>query len=140
MAVEQCLRTYKNPPLKSRRIFYFWTFLLMGAWVVAQPRLLIEKASHDFGKVRKGQQLIKEFKISNAGNQPLIISAADVACSCTQVVLPVKPILPGDSASVTVKFNTESVYGRQDRTVTLRSNDPLPATLRFKARVKPVKE
>ena len=68
----------------------------------------------------------------------LVIAIATLvtACSCTTVDFPKQPLLPGQNARVIVSFNTQTVYGRQDRVVYLNSNDPKgPHKLRYKGTV-----
>jgi hypothetical protein len=47
-----------------------------------------------------------------------------------------QPIMPGQSGTVTLIFNTATVYGRQDRVAEIISNVPgEPVRLRYKANV-----
>lgn len=62
------------------------------------------------------------YEFTNVGNQPLIVTEAKVECSCTTVDYPSQPILPNETGKITVKFDTKSVYDRQDRTVEIKSN------------------
>jgi hypothetical protein len=132
------LKIFLNPLHQHQGIFYFRMltvagFLVLYAASLAQPQLIVTDAKKNFGFVKRGVLVKNEFEITNTGNQPLIISAADVECSCTTVDFPATPILPGQKVKVVANFNTASVYGRQDRIVTLRSNDPKGETkLRFK--------
>jgi hypothetical protein len=76
------------------------------------------------------------YEVANAGNQPLVITDAEVACSCTSVEFSKEPLFPGKKMPVTVIFNTATVYGRQDRILILKSNDPSgEIKLRFKGNV-----
>lgn len=140
MGNKYILFTSKNPPLTERGIFYLWLLVFVFAAILegfSQPRLEVKDAKRNFGFASRGEVLINKYVISNKGNAPLVISNAEVACSCTRVEFSKKPVLPGGSDTITVSFNTASVYGRQDRTVQVFSNDPAgPATLRFKAIVK----
>ncbi len=63
-----------------------------------------------------------EYDFTNTGNQPAIITEAKVECSCTSVEFPKQPISPNQSAKIIVKFDTKSVYDRQDRNVEIISN------------------
>lgn len=72
-----------------------------------------------------------EFSFTNTGDQPLIISAAKVECSCTTVDFPTQPVMPGQTGKVTVSFDTKSVYDRQDRVVEIISNVKIQK-IRFK--------
>jgi hypothetical protein len=132
---------FRNPLGPAKGIFYFrWlfstAFLLLSLSSLAQPRLGITEAKTNFGAVKRGEVVRHDYEISNTGNAPLLLQEAEVACSCTQVDVPTQPLLPGRKATVTVTFNTKTVYGRQDRVVLLKSNDPSgPHKLRFKANV-----
>ena len=76
------------------------------------------------------------YDILNSGNAPLLLLEAEVSCSCTNVVFTKEPIAPGKSTRVQVSFETKSVYGRQDRVVFLKNNDPKGvAELHYKGHV-----
>lgn len=129
----------KNPAHGG--IFCFKTIvvalLLMACSIgFAQPRIKVTEPRKNFGFVKRGTLVKNEYEIINAGDQPLIITEAEVSCSCTTVDLPKQPVLPGQSATVVVSFNTTTVYGRQDRVVLINSNDPKGAVkLRYKGTV-----
>lgn len=129
--------TLKNPPHCSGD-FYLRSLLVVVVIFCSlsghsQAKVEIPEWKKSFGTVKKGDQVKLDYEIRNAGNQPLLISESEVACSCTTVDYPQQPILPGQSATVTVTFNTKTVYERQDRIVYLHSNDPhSPAKVRFK--------
>jgi hypothetical protein len=133
------IRRKLRDPLSLRwGIFCLVSFLIAFAGSLkSQPRIEIPDWKKNFGTVVGGEILSNDYVIFNRGNQPLNILDAEVACSCTTVDFPKKPLLPGENATVTVTFNTTTVYGRQDRIVLLHCNDPGgPGKLRFKANVK----
>lgn len=102
----------------------------------AQPRIQVKEPKQSFGRITKGTLAEMRYLLVNVGDQPLLLLDAEVACDCTRAEWMSQPIAPGDSSTVTVFFDTKSAYGRQDRTVVLRSNDPRgPVTLRFKGTV-----
>lgn len=134
-------KIHRNPSAFHGGIFYFRhfflaTFLFCTICSFSQPKLNITESKKNFGHVKRGTVVKSEYEIANAGNSPLIISDVEIACSCTTVDFPKQPILPGQKAAVVVTFNTTTVYGRQDRTVLLNSNDPKgPHALRYKGTV-----
>ena len=84
----------------------------------------VKDAKVNFGYVKRGEIIRNNYEVTNSGTAPLIISDAEVSCSCTSVEFSKQPLLPGQSCTVCVIFNTGTVYGRQDRSVYLKSNDP----------------
>ena len=97
---------------------------------------------YNFGFVREGDVVIMLFEFENTGTEPLVISDYKVECGCTVMEKPVKPIMPGESSSLKITFDTHAKYDRQDRTVIVLSNAKnSSATLRFKGVVlKPKKK
>ena len=88
----------------------------------AQANLKVADAKKNFGFVKKGEVVKITYTITNIGNQPLLITDAKVECSCTTVDFPKQPIIPNQTVTITVSFDTKSVYDRQDRTVEIISN------------------
>lgn len=97
-------------------------FLFLGIFSFAQTQLKFTDTKKSFGFVKKGEIVTMEFDFVNIGNQPAIITESKVECSCTTVDFPKQPIAPNQSAKIIVKFDTKTVYDRQDRTVEIISN------------------
>ena len=62
-----------------------------------------------------------EFKFTNTGKEPLILSKPQSSCGCTVPTWPQEPILPGKSDVIKVTYNTNNV-GPINKTVTVTSN------------------
>lgn len=76
------------------------------------------------------------YTVNNSGNEALLLLNSEVACSCTSVMLDAAPIPPGGTGLIKVSFDTKSVWGRQDRIVTIFANTPEKSfRLRFKGQV-----
>jgi len=96
------------------------------------------KPVHKFPKTNEGAILEHDFIIENKGKSPLIISAYQVACTCTKVYLPKEPILPGQSVSIKIVFDTAGKQFFQDRMILLTTNSKQKEEkLRFKVYVIP---
>lgn len=128
----------KNPPF-SWGIFYFKPIsilvivFLFQAQSFAQAKIKFNEAKKSFGFVKKGEVVSLDYDLINEGTEPLIISDAMVECSCTKVDFPQQPIAPGQKSKITVKFDTKTVYDRQDRIVEIVSNAKnSPTKIRFK--------
>lgn len=111
---------FKSP--SSFRGAFCLLLLFMGLVSYAQSQLKFKDTKKNFGFVKKGEVVTMVYEFTNTGNQPLIITEAKVECSCTTVDFPPHPILPNETGKITVKFDTNSVYDRQDRTVEIKSN------------------
>lgn len=110
----------KNP-FRNGRVFCFSLFFI-SLLNYAQPQLKFTETKKNFGFAKKGEIVTIEFDFTNIGNQPTIITETKVECSCTTVDFPKQPIAPNQSAKIIVKFDTKSVYDRQDRIVEIISN------------------
>lgn len=107
--------------------------LLFSINCIAQPKLVFSDAKKNFGFVKQGKLIEMKFEFSNEGNQPLVLTESKVECSCTEVVLPKDPIMPKQKSFVLIKFNTLTVFDRQDRIVEIQSNaSNNPQKIRFK--------
>jgi hypothetical protein len=88
---------------------------------------------HNFGFVRQGDILEYDYEFTNTGGQPLLVSDAKTECACTTADKPTKPILPGESGKIHLKFDSKSAIDRQERTIVVSSNAlNSPVTLTFK--------
>ena len=88
---------------------------------IATPEITFEKLVHDFGKVQQYGNTTVEFKFTNTGNQPLIISNAEGSCGCTVPTWPQHPIAPGQTGVIVVKYDSKRV-GPFKKSVKIMSN------------------
>ncbi len=127
-----------------RSILFFLFILTLRQASAQQPAGAVfkfDETRHNFGFVRDGDQLSYDFKFTNTGNEPIVISAYKVACECTRAEFPKEPILPGKASVITVKFDTKGkADSRQERTVEIVSNSKQKITLSFKCIVLKKKE
>ena len=90
--------------------------------VADAPILHFEQNSYDFGKINEGDKVTREFKFTNQGKTPLIISNATATCGCTIPEYPKYPVGPGKSGVIKVVFNSAGKVGVQRKIVTITSN------------------
>ena len=83
------------------------------------------KTEWDYGKIEKGSDPLRKFTFKNVGDEPLIISNAQGSCGCTVPVWPKEPIMPGQSATIDVRYDTQRV-GPFSKSVTLTTNEANP--------------
>lgn len=65
--------------------------------------------SHDFGKIPQGKPVTFDFKFTNVGTEPIIISKVESNCGCTVPKYTQTPVKPGEDGSVSVTYNASSV-------------------------------
>ena len=75
----------------------------------------------DYGTITKGSDGNREFIFTNSGNEPLIISSCKGSCGCTVPKCPTEPVLPGETAKIKVKYDTNRL-GKFTKSVTVTSN------------------
>ena len=85
------------------------------------PEITFEKTVHNYGTIVKGSNGMCEFKFTNTGKEPLILSKPISSCGCTVPTWPQEPILPGKSDVIKVTYNTKNI-GPINKTVTVYSN------------------
>ena len=88
-------------------------------------RISVEPAAFDFGKALPGKTLEKEFSIRNFGNEDHVIESVSTTCGCTVADGYGKAIKPGASTSMRVRLETRSYSGRVERSVLIKTNDPV---------------
>ena len=86
-----------------------------------------EKEIHDFGTFEQNGNGTYEFKFTNSGDAPLIISNSKGSCGCTVPVWPKEPIAPGESNVIKVKYDTKRI-GAFNKSITITSNAKNDAT------------
>ena len=84
-------------------------------------KIKFDKEVHDYGTIKNGADGTCTFDFTNTGNQPLIISNAKGSCGCTVPSWPKEPVTPGQTATITVKYDTKRT-GAINKSVTITSN------------------
>ncbi|HZY36330.1 MAG TPA: DUF1573 domain-containing protein [Mucilaginibacter sp.] len=86
------------------------------------PMMKFEKETHDFGKIKPGDIVNYDFKFTNTGKSPLIITDGYASCGCTKPTWPKTPIKPGDAGVIHVAFDSKGKMGLQDKLITITAN------------------
>lgn len=100
----------------------------------------MDKMEHDYGNLKQGGNGECEFKFTNNGKEPLVITNCQGSCGCTVPQCPKEPILPGKSGVIKVKYDTNRP-GNIYKTVTVNSNAKsgnVVLTIKGNVEVKPV--
>jgi hypothetical protein len=89
------------------------------------PVISFDNETLDYGTIEQNADGERFFKITNTGTEPLIISSCKGSCGCTVPQCPKEPILPGQSTSIKVKYDTNRL-GQFTKSVTVSSNASEP--------------
>lgn len=86
------------------------------------PVIRFEKDTFNFGSIEQGELVTYQFKFTNTGNEPLIVTEVHTSCSCLVGSCSSEPIPPHKSGVVMITFNSVGKIGSQNKTVTISSN------------------
>lgn len=90
---------------------------------------------HDFGKVKEGIPASFEFRFTNNGMVPLIISSVQASCGCTVTAYTKDPVEKGASGFVRATYDAAKT-GIFSKTVIVTANNPEgPVQLTIKGEV-----
>ncbi len=95
------------------------------------PKLQIDNAVYDYGRVSQEKESKHLFVIKNTGKSDLIIKKISPNCTCVTGVLSNMTIKPGEETNLEVTFNSLGRRGNQQKSITIYSNDPKQAAQRI---------
>lgn len=124
--------------MKKLFITQLLTLLLIAGFAqTSEPNISFDVIQHDFGEIKEGDGLAKyQFKFSNIGNQPIVISDVKASCGCTTPKWTQEPVLPGANGYIDVAYNPKGRPGPFNKSITVRSNAVnSPVVLRIKGNV-----
>ncbi len=103
------------------------------------PMMEFETKVIDYGEIDKGSDPLRKFMFTNIGSEPLVIKSAKGSCGCTVPDYPKDPIMPGQTGSIDVRYDTKRI-GQFTKTVTLTTNIEEKIVLTIKGKVNNVVE
>lgn len=88
------------------------------------PVVSYDLESFDFGDIKPNSKNEHTFNLKNAGKRDLIIRDVKSSCGCTAVSPSKNMISSGESVPLKVVFDSTGKSGRQNKTITVITNDP----------------
>ena len=85
------------------------------------PKIVFAEREHNYGTIQKGGDGNCVFTFTNTGDEPLILSSVRASCGCTTPKWTQKPVMPGKTGEIGVRYNTNNTGGFT-KTVTITSN------------------
>jgi hypothetical protein len=90
------------------------------------PVIKFNVVVHDYGTIYQGADGNCNFSFKNEGDEPLILSNVRSSCGCTVPSWPKDPILPGQTSSIKVTYDTKRL-GTISKQITVSSNATEPS-------------
>lgn len=101
---------------------------------MAEPKIHVETRKIDLGRVRQGETVEATFNIENRGDENVVIESVRTSCSCTvsrELTADERRIAPGKSLELGVSFDSRGRKGKQNRDITVNTNDPIEPRLKL---------
>ncbi len=107
------------------------------------PKIVMTKATHDFGKVGPGTSHKADYKFKNQGQSALLVNRIQSTCGCSKPTLiksgkrfsmPLKePVSfePGELGQIEVTFKSPATKGKVEKSLYILSSDPASPRTRF---------
>ena len=95
-----------------------------GGTATSMPKLVLPEATHDFGKLRTGDEAKCTIPVRNEGPGTLVIEKVRSTCGCTVAKLE-KDVLPtGEQTELKITLKASLSPGKLTKHITLSTNDP----------------
>ncbi len=95
-------------------------------------RIQFDATDYSFGRVPNDRAVEHVYKVTNAGNKPLVITRVQTSCGCTAAMMESSVIDPGKTGKLRVSFNPHNQKQAVTRTISVYSNDPVDAVVQLK--------
>ena len=86
------------------------------------PVIEFDTAVFDFGTILQGEQVSTTFTFRNTGKADLIIQKTETSCGCTVPEYDRKPVAPGATGTIRVRFDSDNKEGVQYKTIKVKTN------------------
>lgn len=101
--------------------------LILGIGVAAQAQsapaeFKFDKESYDFGKIPVNKPVSVDFKFTNIGDEPIIITKVETTCGCTVPDYTKTPVKKGESGLIKVTYNPTGAALPFSKSITITSN------------------
>jgi hypothetical protein len=118
-----------------KKLIILFSFVL-GIAVTTQAQtkpaeFKFDKESHNFGKIPANQPASVEFKFTNIGDTPLILSKVETTCGCTVPAYTQTPIKKGESGTIKVTYSAAGATLPFSKSITVTSNAKTPTKVLY---------
>lgn len=109
--------------LESTAVFVL--FLTLTSMGTVTGIFKFQSETHDFGKIPANKPASYEFKFTNEGTSPVIISEVKPTCGCSVAEYTKTPVKPGEGGSIKVTYDA-TVKGPFTKSFIIKSNTNTP--------------
>jgi len=103
---------------------------------LGSPIIEFDQREYDFGTIVEGEKASGVFNVTNKGKVDLIITSVKPSCGCTTPEYTKEAIAPGESGVIKFEFNSANRVGKQNKSITVKSNaEKLTEVIRIKGTV-----
>lgn len=103
---------------------------LSEAQLANAPRVQFNTTEYNFGNAwPEGSVVEFDFEMQNVGKSDLLIRKVKPSCGCTTVNPSTNVLKPGEKSVIKAKFRTRGYSGRQNKSITVITNDPKRSTM-----------
>lgn len=64
-----------------------------------------------FDNIDEGYILLDSFKVTNIGEHPYVVREVKTTCDCTVLRYPKEPLMPGETATIRIEFDSAGKAG-----------------------------
>jgi hypothetical protein len=86
------------------------------------PVIEFDQMNYDFGTLVEGETVSGTFIVTNKGKVDLIITDVKPSCGCTTPDWTKDAIAPGETGEIKFEFNSANRVGKQNKSITVKSN------------------
>jgi len=104
------------------------------AELAKMPNIEFEVLEYDAGKVIAGEKVVYAYKFTNTGQDELVIESVKASCGCTATAPKDKLVKGGQASEIVATFDSRGRSGVQQKSITVRTNDPDQPTLVLRLR------
>ena len=109
-----------------KKLIVLLTFVLgvsVASFAQSKPaEFKFEKETYDFGKIPLTKPVSVEFKFTNVGDEPLIVTKVETTCGCTVGKYTQTPVKKGESGAITVTYTPAGAPLPFSKSITINSN------------------
>lgn len=97
--------------------------LILLSWAFPnEKKIHWDKTTHDFGTIKQGEKVTTTFKYYNHTDTIFQIENVMASCGCVISNWSKAPLNPGDSASITVGFDSKGKFRKHEKVITVYSS------------------